>query len=74
MTSQLELHLLERLDEISAGVARLETAFQNHLAAHAAYDQAKRFSADLRRGRFRWTITTLIGLLAAVAAVLKVTL
>ena len=72
MTSQLELHLLQRLDEISAGVARLETAFDDHLTAHKAYDTEKKFKADLRRGTWRWAVTSIIGLLAAVAAVWKI--
>ena len=71
MTSDLQLHILTRLDEISAGVARLETAFTDHLKAHDAYDAAKRFNADLRRGRFRWIVTTFVGFVAAGAAVWK---
>ena len=62
MTSQLELHLLARLDDISAGVARLEEAFDNHLAAHKAYDEAKKFNAEVRRGRLRWVLTTAVTL------------
>ena len=62
MTSQLELHLLSRLDDISAGVSRLEESFEHHLAAHKAYDEAKKFNAELRRGRLRWVLTTLVTL------------
>ena len=62
MTSQLELHLLNRLDEISAGVARLETAFDLHVKAQADYDAAKLFNANLRRGRLRWITTTALSL------------
>jgi hypothetical protein len=66
MTSQLEIHILSRLDEISAGVARLETSHADHLKAHADYDAAKRFQTDLRRGRF-WKATTALISLATVA-------
>ena len=62
MTSQLEMHLLERLDAIADGVARLEVSLDLHLQAHAAYDEAKAFNANLRRGRFRWVTTTLLAL------------
>jgi hypothetical protein len=65
MTSQLELHLLARLDDISAGVARLEEAFDNHLAAHKAYDEAKKFNAELRRGRLRMVLTTAVTIITS---------
>ena len=67
MTSQLELHLLARLDDISAGVARLEEAFDNHLAAHKAYDEAKKFNAELRRGRLRMVLTTAVTIATSAA-------
>ena len=69
MTSQLELHLLSRLDEISAGVARLEQGFEDHLKAHADYDAAKKFNADVRRGRFRWIVTTLLAVPMALTVI-----
>ena len=60
MTSQLELHILSRLDEIAEGVTSLRTAFDLHVKAQQEYDAAKAFNANLRRGRIRWVTTTLL--------------
>lgn len=65
MTSQLELHILSRLDEISKGVTSLRTAFDLHVKAQNAYDEAKLFQANLRRGRIRWITTTLLAVASA---------
>ena len=67
MTTQLECHLLRGLEAVSAGIARLEAAFAAHLTAHAEYDASKRFNAEVRRGRFRWVITTLLAAPTVVA-------
>lgn len=72
MTSQLELHLLERLDAIANGVARLEVSLDSHLKSHVTYDEAKLFQANLRRGRIRWITTTLLAVASVGLAFWKV--
>jgi hypothetical protein len=62
MTSQLELHILNRLDEIAGGVTSLRTAFDLHVKAQQEYDAAKLFNANLRRGRFRWAVSVVVSL------------
>ena len=71
MTSPLELHILSRLDDISAGVARLETSFADHLTSHKEHEQALQFHAEIRRGRLRWLVMAILAAPAAIVAIVR---